>query len=492
MKRLADYLRGLGRVERIVALVCAGALATFALAPFGFLPVMFIAMPLVVLVIDGALADRAGIARVRAGFAAGWWFGLGYFVFGLWWLGVAIWKDGAYWALPFAVLGFPAVLALFYGLAGAISAPFWRGGPLRLLAFAIAMVLAEWLRGHIATGFPWNAIGYTAMPVPILMQADRLTGIYVMGGLAVFVFGAPAFLADRSGRIAGLTAAMVIVVSSLGYGWHRLSQPEPAAGSVLNFRLVQPDFDDQDWATEEGRGKVFATLMALSSEPPAPGTPPPDVIVWPESSLPFLLEERPDARTAISGMLQPGQVLILGAARFAGRKPDGWPQFHNAVYVLNDEGETVSIAGKTHLVPFGEYLPFEDFFRSIGLSALTRLPGSYVPAANRQMLVLPDGTSLFPLVCYEAVFPRLVADGTGDAVALLNVTYDAWFGYTPGPFQHLMQARLRAIETGKPLIRVGENGVTAVVDAHGRVRDRLPFDTRGFLDVHILHPKAAK
>ena len=488
MQRLSACLGNLAGWPRRWALFAAGALATFALAPFGLSPVMFIALPVLVLVMDGALSGRRGKARVAAGFAAGWWFGFGYFVFGLWWLGVAIWKDGAYWALPFAVLGFPAGLALFYGLAGALASFVWRAGPVRLIALGAAMVIAEWLRGHVATGFPWNAIAYTAMPVPLFMQAIRLTGLYVMGGFAVYIFASPVLLASPTGRRAGLALAVALVAIDVGYGWHRMGVAEPAGGRTVNFRLVQPAFSADDWRTEEGRNAVFATLLELSSQPPAAGEARPDVIIWPESVLPFTLESRDDARTAIGEMLEPGQSLVLGAASFAGRKPDGWPEFYNAVYALGDDGATVSVTGKTHLVPFGEYLPFEEFFRSIGLEALTALPGSYVPVENRQMLLLPDGTVLYPLVCYEAVFPRLLESGAGSAAALVNVTYDAWFARTPGPFQHFAQARLRAVEAGKPLIRVGENGVTAFVDSKGRVIGRLPFDVRGILNGSVdLH-----
>ncbi|WP_180901039.1 apolipoprotein N-acyltransferase [Martelella soudanensis] len=488
LQRLSAYLADLSGWPRRWTLFGAGAVATFALAPFGLAPVMFIALPLLVMVMDGALSGKSLRARAMAGFGACWWFGFGYFVFGLWWLGVAIWKDGAFWALPLTVLAFPAGLALFYGLAGALAALVWRPGPLRLIALGAAMVVAEWLRGHVATGFPWNAIAYTAMPTPLFMQAIRLTGLYLMGGFAVYIFASPALLAARPGRRAGLALALVLVAVDIGYGWHRLGTDLPEGERGLRFRLVQPAFAEADWSTEEGRNRVFATLLELSSAPPEQAGWAPDIIIWPESVLPFTLESRPDARTAIGEMLKPGQTLVLGAASFAGRKPDGWPEFYNAVYALDDAGATVSVSGKTHLVPFGEYLPFEDFFRSIGLEALTTLPGSYVPVDNRQMLLLPDGVTLYPLICYEAVFPRLVEGQAAGASALVNVTYDAWFGRTPGPFQHFAQARLRAVETGKPLIRVGENGVTAMVDQYGRIVDRLPFDRRAVLDGSVnLH-----
>ena len=488
LQRLKDVLQSLEGPRRFLVLFLLGALASFALAPFGLVPIMFAVFPCLVLMLDANLSAAPLRARLRRGFVTGWWFGFGYFVAGLWWLGVAVLKDAAHfaWALPFAVFGLQSVLAVFYGSATAAAALVPRSGFFRIVVLSVAFALAEWLRGHVASGFPWNALAYTAVPIPLFMQIVRLTGIYILSGFAVFVFAVPALaFSGKREKYPGFALALILVCFDIGYGLHSLSREREPEGRSVIFRLVQPTFDDHLWRTPDGRSSVFSTLVALSSEPAEVPGEAPDVIVWPESILPFLLEERPDARTVIGEMLKPGQVLVFGAAKFAARTPDGWPKFYNAVYALDDQGETISIAGKAHLVPFGEYLPFENSLRSLGFDTLSSLAGSYIPAPNRQMLLLPGGLRLFPLVCYEAIFPRLIRGQASDADVLINLTYDTWFGKTPGPYQHFAQARLRAVEAGKPMIRVGENGVSAMISASGHILERLPFDERGLSDVKL-------
>lgn len=485
---LAARLKRTEGWRRNALLFLLGAISTLALAPFGLMPVMFVTIPGLVWLMDGALDGRSWPRRMRSAFWCGWWFGFGYFVAGLWWLAVALLKDAVHfaWAVPFAVFGLPAFLAVFYGLALALAALFWRTGGFRLVALGVAMVVAEWLRGHVATGFPWNAIGYSAVPTPLFMQSDRLLGIYLLGGVATFVFAAPAVLADRRGRIAVLAAAVTLFVANIGYGAFVLAHSRVETGKALTVRLVQPNFEQSMWNSQAGRDQIFMRLLAMTGGPSVDeGGALPAIIVWPESTLPFLLEERPDARTAIGETLRPGQILIVGGARFAGRRADGRAEFYNAIDVLNDNGLTVSTAGKTHLVPFGEYLPFETFLDTVGLGAISSFAGNYTPVENRQMLILPDGLKLFPLICYEAIFPRLLLPAASEADALINITYDSWFGRTTGPYQHFAQARMRAVEARKPLIRVGENGVSAIVDGYGRVVARTQLDQTAVLDVEV-------
>ncbi|WP_181409838.1 apolipoprotein N-acyltransferase [Martelella alba] len=477
-----------GRAQAVALMAC-GALSTFALAPFGLMPVMFLTVPALFLLTDGFVGQRAGIAAVRRGFIAGWCFGFGYFVFGLWWLAAALLQDAVHfaWAIPFAVLGFPAYLALYYGFALALAVPFFRWRGLRFLAVALAIGLGEWLRGYIFTGFPWNALGYTAVPTPLFMQSVRLVGLFGLSGLCVVVFAAPLMWLER--RLLVFCLALGLFVADLGYGGFRLGTA-PAAQSAHEtvVRMVQPASDIASWGSIEGREAAFASLMALSSAPPNGGTRVPDIIVWPETALPFLIDDRADARTAIGEMLKPGQTLITGATRFAGRDDDGMPQFHNSIVVLNDDGQIVSAADKVHLVPFGEYLPFAKTLKAFGLGFISTIAGNYVPGVERNLLLLPDGMTLFPLICYEAVFPGIVGAQSGLSDALLNVSFDSWFSGTPGPYQHFAEARLQAVAVGKPLIRVGENGVSAVVDAYGRVIGRLSFGEKGYLDVAISLP----
>src|SRR5690606_3214417 len=223
LKSLAGRVILLWGWRRSLAALLAGAATVLAQPPFDFFAVCFLTFPILVLLLDGAVETGGPILRRFApAFATGWWFGFGYFAASLWWTGIAVLTQAEAWAVPFAVLGLPALLALFYGLAALVARFFWEDGLGRIAGLAFGFGLAEWLRSVVFTGFPWNAIGYAAMPVPLLMQSDHIVGLFGMNALAVFVFAAPALLLSRRHRKAGLALAAGLVALHVGYGGVRL------------------------------------------------------------------------------------------------------------------------------------------------------------------------------------------------------------------------------------------------------------------------------
>ncbi len=220
------------------------------------------------------------------------------------------------WALPLAVLGLPAFLALYYGLAGYIARLVWSDGIGRIAALAATFGLAEWLRGLLLTGFPWNAIGYTAMPVPIMMQSSAVIGVAGMNVASVFVYAMPALIGTRRGMRLGLGLAALLVVGHLGYGAYRLSLPAPAPlDPPLTVRIVQPLIDQAKKLDSGERASVFEAHLALSAAPVEGEGRRPDLIVWPETAVPFILTDNPDALARMAEVLQDGQMLITGAVR---------------------------------------------------------------------------------------------------------------------------------------------------------------------------------
>jgi apolipoprotein N-acyltransferase len=206
------------------------------------------------------------------------------------------------------------------------------------------------------------------------------------------------------------------------------------------------------------------------------------VIVWPETAVPFLFTERPDALAKIGEVLDRGQLLLTGAVRVETRAGAA-PRFYNSILAIDGSGEITDAVDKLHLVPFGEYVPFQDLLGRLGVDKLVELPGPFSAGAERHPIILPNGAGALPFICYEIIFP-----GEGDREAarsdlIVNVTNDAWFGNTPGPYQHFRQAEVRAVELGLPLIRAANNGISAVVDAHGRTLDALAINAVGVLDV---------
>jgi apolipoprotein N-acyltransferase len=489
MDRLASGVMLLWGIRRAAVAFLAGALAALSLPPVSFFAVLFVSFTVLVWLLDGATGnpDRSFSKGYRSAFVIGWFFGFGYFVAGLWWLGAALLVEAEEfaWALPLAVLGLPAVLALFYGVATAIAKLLWSDGLGRIAALAVGFGLAEWLRGFVATGFPWNAIGYGAMPVPLMMQSVEVVGLYGVSAFAVFVFAVPALFATGKGWKPGVVIAAVLLVAHLGYGaWKLQTSPDENARTVT-VRLVQPMVDQARKMENTDREEIFSDLLNLSALPPDEGGKRPEVIVWPETSVPFILTENPDAFTRIGDMLQEGQVLLAGAVRAEERGPGEQPRYYNSIYVIDDDGQIIDASDKTHLTPFGEYVPFEDALRQFGFDNLISLPGGFSTGVGRTLLALPSGAKLYPLICYEVIFPQEMRDGWQQAGAILNLTNDAWFGDTPGPYQHFLQARIRAVESGLPLIRVANSGISAAVDAQGRIISGLKLGTKGAIDTTI-------
>jgi apolipoprotein N-acyltransferase len=252
-------------------------------------------------------------------------------------------------------------------------------------------------------------------------------------------------------------------------------------------RIVQPAVaQDQRWQVSAA-DEVMERYLELSRDgEDGSGLDGITLLVWPESAFPFLLTERPSALAAIADLLPAGVTLITGAAR-AERVPgaDTPTPVFNSVYVIDDAGEIVAGYDKVHLVPFGEYLPFRGFLDGLGLRQLVALPGGFSAGQRLRTLDVPGAPPMGPLICYEIIFPAAVVEAENRPGWLLNLTNDGWYGNTPGPYQHLLQARVRAVEEGLPLVRAANSGISAIVDAHGRIEQSLALDRVGTVDGNL-------
>ncbi|HXY57241.1 MAG TPA: apolipoprotein N-acyltransferase [Methylocystis sp.] len=470
----------------------AGAGGALALEPIGFTPAMAITLTAAVWLIDGssdARGARLRLAALGSAFADGWWLGFGYFVAGLWWLGAALLveADQFAWALPLAVLGLPAALALFTGFGFALARALWSPGSVRIVALAVGLGGAEWLRGHALTGFPWNDFGMALAEIPILAQSAAVVGLHGLDLCAILIFAAPATLIDGRGwRSPALLFALSLLVVMGGYGAQRLARSETGFVEGVKLRLMQPNLQQDAKFKPENGQEILRNYLALSDQATAPthtGVADATHLIWPESAFPFVLSREPQALAAIARTLQ-GKTLITGAART--EEQHGRAKVYNAIEVVQN-GRILGGYDKKHLVPFGEYLPFETLLRPLGVRHL--VPESWDVGEGPRRLEAPGLPTAAPLICYEAIFSGEVVEPGVRPQWLLNVTNDGWFGRTSGPYQHFAQARLRAIEEGLPLVRAANSGVSAVVDAYGRIRDQLPLGVAGVIDQPL--PKAA-
>jgi apolipoprotein N-acyltransferase len=473
----------------------AGALSALAMAPLNAWPILFLTFPTLVWLIDGAGAGHWRGIGVAA--ATGWWFGFGYFLAGLYWVGFAFLVDAPTfgWLLPFAVIGLPAGLAVFTAFGVAAARLLWTRGPMRILALSVALTAAEWLRGHLLSGFPWNAFGYALTSPLILAQSASLIGVWGLTFVAVAVFATPATLADDrseySGRWLPFALAIVILVGMGTFGALRLARTPTRLVDGVRLRIMQPNLPQDARFNYAAKQLVMDRYIDISKRPSTEGAGPATHLIWPESAFPFFLAREPDALAQIVQLLHGGAVLITGAVRLA--EPVTTPDVgvYNSIYVIGSDGSLDSFYDKTHLVPFGEYLPFQRFLESLGLQQLTKQRGGFLAGDRRRLIAVPGAPLALPLICYEIIFPGGVMPKGPRPGWIVNVTNDGWFGVSSGPYQHFQQARVRAIEEGLPLVRAANTGISAVVDPLGRIVASLPLGTDGVIDAPLPQPIGA-
>ena len=477
----AAWVRSLKGWRRLGIAVVAGALSALAFEPFELFPLLLLGFAALVLLIDGAQADGR---PVRAAAVAGWGFGFGQFLVGLHWIGYAFMVDPAAheWQIPFVAILFPGGLALFIALGCAAAGCFWRPGPARIFLFALCYSLAEWLRGHVLTGFPWNVAAYGWGASLAVLQSNALFGSYTLTLLTI-LFGASLAALFEPRPKWHLPAVMTALFAAFWLGGSaRLAIVHPPPVPGVKLRLVQPDIPQAEKYQLEYLARNWERLVSLSREPGSPS-----LIVWPEAAPPFVLERSPAALRQIAELTQGKQGLITGALRrrheLAGR------HYSNSLYLFGRNGVLVGTYDKFHLVPFGEYLPYEETLGRLGLSKLTGIEGSFTPGDGPHGFEMPGAGRVAPLICYEILFPDEVMPAKRPDW-FVNVTDDSWFGPWAGPRQHLLVARVRAIEEGLPVARDANTGISAIIDPLGRVRASLGLDRMGVVDGGLPAPIA--
>ena len=499
-----------GRFPKLTALL-AGFLSATGFEPLKLWPVTLACFALLLWLIERA-PDR------RAAFTRGWLFGLGHFTLGLNWIAHAFSFQDAmpHWFGYGAVILLSLYLAVYPGLAAlgawwlsnklpsglrsneardsfegqrdlaalppsrsgmGTSAPF-------ILLFAACWLISEYLRAIMFTGFAWNPLGVTLLPTGIAIAAT-LVGTYGLGALAILAAGAILLAIRRQWRPTAAIAAPLCALALWG-----LLTPAPATpAGAPRIRVVQPNIGQDEKYSPELEQAHFRTLARLSGEP----RPAPRLIFWPEAAIPAYLDMEPQWRDRLAALLGPGDLLMTGATKVYFKRAekngvieDELAGANNSLFIVSPQAQLLGRYDKSHLVPYGEYLPMRDILQPLGLSRLVPGQADFWPGPGPQSLTLPATLGRPQLkmgvqICYEVIFSGQVIDAKNRPAFLFNPSNDAWFGNW-GPVQHLAQARLRAIEEGIPIVRATPTGVSAVVDARGHVLHALGLHRAGFLD----------
>jgi apolipoprotein N-acyltransferase len=473
--------------------LAAGLAAGFAHPPFGILPGLLGYALLL------ALIGTEGRTPLRSALFRGWLGGVGYFAVGTWWIVEPFMVDAKEqgWMAPFALVLLSGGLALFWAAAAVLYRALKVRGAAGVLAFAGCLAGFEWLRGHVLTGFPWDLPGETWRAGSAPSQAAALVGAYGLTWITVAIAAAPAVLAQplRWGRKAGVLAVALAALASLyAYGFMRLEgAAKPAPGAPV-IRVVQADIDQKNKWRPENLGLVFDTYVSLTDHK---GPVQPAIVIWPEGALPAVIDDliAPGSPYAarLRDAIAPGQTLLMGANR-AEAGPNGTTRYFNSLVAFRREGAGLRVTGvydKHHLVPFGEYMPAGDLAAKVGFRSMVHMLDDFTAGPPSRPIAPWGVPAVQVLICYEALFPGVTRSGARRAgfrpAWILNVSNDAWFGQGSGPLQHLNIASYRAIEAGLPIVRATPTGVSAVIDAYGRILPgaRLALGGLGVIDAPL-------
>ena len=426
-----------------------------ALAPFYFVPVLFFSFPFFYVKLRKA-------ENCKQAFWSGWWFGFGYFVFGLYWISNSLLVDLSFaWLIPFAVSLIPAAAAIFTGLVAYFFKKLELHSPIHL---ALLWVIAEYLKGVFPFGgFPWNNIGYATLFSQHYAQIASVGGVYFAGVVITIVALFPTYYKNKKGMYLGL----IMLIGPFIYGYGSMAayhgfEPQKTVS------IIQPNIQQtMKWDPNLMRLNFFDTLT-LAAQSSA------DITIWPESSVPYSIERDPPVRMKIGSITPKNGITVASSTRVEGDREKIW----NSLYIIDSNSEIKDHYDKHHLVPFGEYVPFRNV---LPIDKIT--PGMMdFSAGTEGKIISANGMKFLPLICYEIIFPQY-ADGDYDFI--VNTTNDAWFGNSTGPQQHLAMAQMRAIEQGRAVLRSANTGVSAIIDPFGRIISKIDYGKQGVINAKI-------
>jgi len=477
--------------------VLLGMVSVLGHAPFYIWPLTIICLAFLMLRLDGS----HGQTRIlRSGFWRGFSFGLGYFLAGLYWIGSAFIARGPEFVpfMPFAVLAMAAGLALFWGFAGMAyvrltsRAPnsVWRAG-----IFACVFFIVEYLRGHIFSGFPWNLPGYIFPAGKPISQLASITGIYGLTALVFAVSAALALWISSTRKWMPFALSLAVLAACFGFGVLRLNGADIQYVDGVKLRIVHANIPQRDKFDPAKYVSTANTYLQLSR---SEGFEDVTHIIWPEGAVPGLMFEDRGLMAAIENMVRSGNgappVFITQTLRAEQKPGASKPDYYNAAAAVSfDIDGRVPVYSayydKQKLVPFGEYIPGKGVLEKIGMHSLSSALESMTPGQSGDVPTLPGLPPVSILICYEIIFPGFAEKAQPQsgqrAKWILNLSNDSWYGNSTGPYQHINQARYRAIEQGLPVVRATSGGISGVIDPYGRQANKLGLNEQGVIDARL-------
>lgn len=466
MKQIFNFFRtklfALSILKKSVLLFILGSLSALSFAPYYILPLILIGLWILMYCLNLA-TNKKQTALFSFSFGAG----LG--IFSLKWITNAFLIDGGAFSLfiPFALIGFALFMGIFFMIPALISFPF-KKGTARWLAFSCFFVFFEWIRSWIFTGFPWNQLGNIWTCFLPVLQTASLIGVLGLSLLTMLFFTSFSLLPQKK-----YVTSFIVLFALLTFGgFLTLLENKNETVWGVNLRLVQPNIPQSyKWDKNKAQDN-YNRLLLLSRENNQNITH----VIWPESAMPFYPEIDEVERMRLMGALRQGSILLSGGMRIVNLSKR---ELANSLFIFDHLANIIGYYDKSHLVPFGEYVPFRE---TLQIDKIVPIPADFKKGKGLQTLLIPKAPPVSPLVCYEVIFSGKVVNKNKRPEWLLNITNDAWYGLSAGPYQHLSIAQMRAVEEGLPLVRATNNGVSAVINPYGKIIDSLELGKQGVLD----------
>ena len=474
LQPITEKLKNIWNSKKTLAFIL-GVISVEVLPPHDKLWIGFFSFSALILLISS-------ISKAKKSFAIGYWFGFGYFACNMAWISNALLIDAPRfgWLFPITLAAAGAFFGLFTAFPALLSSRFKNFYAL-YFSFSAFWVIFEWIRSFIFTGFPWNLLGSSLIFSDVLIQTGALIGTYGLSLLVIMSLTAPALFIkyqDKKSLFISISLILTIGITLIIYGNYHLQKSDNTP-SELSIRIVQPAIPQEMKWQKNKLENNFAEYIKLSQ---ANGLDKIKFVIWGETATPFPLDFEPQYLQQIKKAVPPKGYLITGMVRYRFHEGNFRPQ--NSMAVINYEGKIITFYDKTHLVPFGEYIPLRNYLPK-WIRPITNTIADFLPGSGPSVIKLDNTPGFGTLICYEVIFPHQIINPQNRPQWLINLTNDGWYGQSQGPYQHLATTRLRAVEEGLTLVRAANTGISAVISPYGQIISSLDLNKKGFIDINL-------
>ncbi len=486
-------------INRFVALYfipfVIGSISVLSFEPFNFIIVNFITLPLFFYLIVNINKKSKGVYRKKSYkknfFLCGLLFGFGFYLSGTSWITNALTFDDKFKVLiPIALILIPPFLSLFTAFTTFLIGPYLKFNFISVLIFSGSLAFSDYLRAKLFTGFPWNLWAYSTTGINEIFQILNFTGLYLYNLIVISLFTIPVIIFFRISLIQKMLFFLFSILTILFlyiYGNYEINKNKKIIANTnesIFVKIISPNFDLKYGLDEKEIEDRFKKMVRYSDPDKEKKT----LFIWPEGVFSgYSFNEIQIFKEMIINNFSKNHLILFGVNKLD--KKSG--NFFNSMLVLNNNFEIIQRYDKLKLVPFGEFLPFEELLNNFGLKKITEGYGSFLKGDKNRTIII-DKLNILPLICYEIIFTELIQKSNTDTNLIINISEDGWFGKTIGPDQHFAKSVFRAVENNTFLLRSANKGVSAIIDNKGNVIKRLNRNEAGNIEFHVPLIKSKK